>query len=80
MIAKLSQPDRPSDAAAASEDAMQLQMQALSAHQVLLITPLCTACHHKTQGCILLTLAIQFDGQHQGQGQVKSFSQLMHHV
>lgn len=34
MIAKLSQPDRPSDSAATSEDAMQLQMQAVSTHQV----------------------------------------------
>ena len=34
MIAKLSQPDRPSESATASEDAMQQQMQAVSAHQV----------------------------------------------
>ncbi|KAL3158271.1 hypothetical protein ABBQ38_010519 [Trebouxia sp. C0009 RCD-2024] len=34
MIAKLSQPDRPSESAAASEDAIQQQMQAVSAHQV----------------------------------------------
>ena len=32
MISKLSQPDRPSDST--SEDAMQLQMQAVSTHQV----------------------------------------------
>lgn len=34
MIAKLSQPDRPADSAATSEDAMQQQMQAVSTHQV----------------------------------------------
>ena len=55
MITRLSQPDRPSDAAAASEDAMQQQMQALSAHQVLLITSLCTGSQLETQGRILLT-------------------------
>ena len=40
MIAKLSQPDRASDSAATSEDAMQLQMQAVSTHQVHLFASL----------------------------------------
>ena len=40
MIAKLSQPDRPSDSAATSDDAMQLQMQAVSTHQVRFLASL----------------------------------------